>query len=64
MAGSVGYIVFVNGVAKVMEDAGWLDFSGTTGAQLFAVVGKYLDANPEQWNLPGRVLVYRALHAA
>lgn len=46
-----------------MWDAGWIDLKGITRGQQYAVVGKYLDANPEQWNLPAETLVYRALHA-
>ena len=53
---------FVQGAAQVMWDADWLDLTGTTYAQWSAVVGKYLDAHPEQWNLSAELLVYRAIH--
>jgi hypothetical protein len=54
---------FVQGAAQVMWDADWLELTGTTYAQWGAVVGKYLDEHPEQWNLQAELLVYRALHA-
>ena len=57
------YQGYVWGAATVMYNANWLDLTGITSGQLFAVVGKYLDANPEQWNLFAEVLIYRALYA-
>ncbi|MGA2478508.1 MAG: Rap1a/Tai family immunity protein [Spirochaetia bacterium] len=57
------YTGFVSSGAQVMLDAGWLSASGITYGQMAAVVGKYLDDHPEQWNLDAEVLVYRALYA-
>jgi hypothetical protein len=57
------YHGFVMGMAQVMWVADWIDLKGITQEQQNAVVGKYLDDHPEQWNLPAGVLVYRALHA-
>jgi len=58
------YRGFVTGAAEVMYDARWLDLSPATWGQLFAVVGAYLDANPDQWSLKAQILVFRALYAA
>ena len=58
------YIGFVMAASRVMYDEAWLNLENTTFGQRYAVVGKYLDANPEQWNQPAEVLVYRALYAA
>ena len=57
------YAGFVAGAAGVMNAADWLNLTNITWAQQQAVVGKYLDDHPEQWNLPAETLVYRALHA-
>ena len=57
------YTGFVSSGAQVMLDAGWISAFGMTYGQMAAVVGKYLDDHPEQWNLPAEVLVYRALYA-
>ena len=59
-----GYQSFIMGAAAVMYDADWLDLAGVTYGQEFAVVGKYLDEHPEQWNLSAERLVYLALYAA
>ena len=64
VTGQGKYIVFVAGSANVMADADWLNMGNTTWGQWCAVVGKYLDANPEQWNLEAQILVYRALYVA
>jgi len=54
---------FIIGAGAVMYDADWLDLAGVTYGQEFAVVGKYLDDHPEQWNLRAVKLVYLALYA-
>lgn len=56
-----GYVV---GAGQVMDDAHWVDLSNTTWGQWSEIVGKYLDAHPEQWNYPAQVLVYFALSKA
>jgi len=57
------YMGFVAAATRIMGDAQWLDIPRTSNlTQWAAIVGKYLDANPEQWNLNAEVLVYRALH--
>jgi hypothetical protein len=55
---------FVFGAARVMDASQWIDIPATvTFGQWLAVVGKYLDDHPEEWNLNAEVLVYRGLHA-
>jgi hypothetical protein len=58
------YSGFVIGAASVMYDLGWLDLRDITYGQWVAVVGKYLDANPEQWNRSAERLIFYALYAA
>lgn len=57
------YMGVVWGAAHVMRDANWIDLEGTTQGQMWAVVGKYLDDHPEQWNFSAEALVYLALYA-
>ena len=58
------YTGFVLGAANVMSAAQWIDIPVNAAlGQWLAVVGKYLDNHPGEWNLPAEVLVYRALHA-
>ncbi len=58
------YTGFVYGATRVMWAVQWLDPAPTsTLGQWLAVVGKYLDDHPEEWNLSAEILVYRALHA-
>jgi len=64
MVRSMEYVGFVTGAADVMYDADWLNLEGITYGQWCALVGKYLDDHPEQWNIKAVALVYRALHAA
>ena len=60
---AVEYMGFVEGAGRVMQDAGWLDLTRITYGQQFAVVGKYLEDHPEQWNLRAEVSVFWALYA-
>jgi hypothetical protein len=47
-----------------MAYARWTDIPGhVSGRQVVIVVGKYLDAHPEKWNLRAEELIYRALDA-
>jgi hypothetical protein len=57
------YMGFVLGASHVMVTAGWIYPSVGTVGQDLAVVGKYLENHPEQWNEFAEVLVYRALYA-
>ena len=57
------FIGFVSGAAVVMEDAQWIELTGTTVGQWLPVVGKYLDNHPEEWNMKAQISVYRALYA-
>lgn|GEM_PF-4090898 len=57
------YRGFVAGAVTVMGAVGWLRLENTTWGQWFALVGKYLDNHPEEWNAEAVVLVYRALYA-
>jgi len=58
------YGAFVLGAGSVMVTVDWIVFvPNTTYGQWFAIVGKYLDNHPEQWNLQPQVLVYLALSA-
>lgn len=57
------YTGLVSGAAQVMIDAGWISSEDKTYGQMAAVVGKYLDNHPEQWNLSAETLIYRSLYA-
>ena len=54
----------MDGAAWVMLDEGWLSLNGVTMEKCNAVVGKYLEKHPDQWDLDAVQLIYRALHAA
>ncbi|MGO9409622.1 MAG: Rap1a/Tai family immunity protein [Spirochaetia bacterium] len=56
----------VVGVVMMEESADLHLFSipsNALPAQIFAVVGKYVSAHPEEWNLPAAQLVVEALRA-
>jgi hypothetical protein len=58
------YEGFVLGAASVMQDFQWLDIPSTVSwGQQCTLVGKYLDAHPDQLNLRAEQLVYWALVA-
>ena len=68
IAGCLDAIEFTN---YVMEEAkygrGNMGFSipeNATLGQICSIVGKWLDNNPEKWNLPGQMLVVLALQEA
>lgn len=67
------YVGFVSGVAHTAAGIStvcdtsilrinWPDTA--TGGQLFAIVGKYLDAHPEKWDLDASLLVITACREA
>ena len=63
MDGAV-YMGFVFGVTMLMRDEKWLDIPKTAiPMQWYALVGKYLDDHPEEWNVNAERSVYRALYA-
>jgi len=45
-------------------DLGFELDSYVTLGQICSVIGKWLDNNPEKWNLPGNILVVQALQEA
>ena len=57
---SLQYMGYVVGVSEAM---GWLIEipTGTTVEQICHVVGKYLDAHPQDWHLPACTLVVAAV---
>lgn len=58
------FLGFVFGIALAGNDAQWFAIPGTVDAgQEEAIVGKYLDNHPEEWNLPAQTLVYKAFRA-
>jgi len=49
---------YVFGVVDVLEDAGYMCIpSNVKGRQLFAIVMKYIDNHPEEWNKTASYLV-------
>jgi len=49
---------YIFGVVDVLEDAGYICIpSNVTGRQLFAIVIKYIDNHPEEWNKTASYLV-------
>ncbi len=57
------FIGYVMGVADARSEA--LDIPmGVTQDQLCAIVGKYLESHPEEWNEIGSALVEKALRNA
>jgi hypothetical protein len=60
------YQYFVLGAVDAFYAAGELSFlpKGTTGQQLFNIVGQYVDAHPAEWTELAALLVYRALLTA
>jgi len=56
----VGYVTGVFDATEFLYDYP----DGLTKDQVAAIVGKYLDANPEEWSKGGPVLVIKALQEA
>jgi len=59
-----GYYGYVIGIADAYEGVFFSTPFNSTNKQLFAVVAKYLNENPEKWNEPARDLVINALQKA
>ena len=55
---------YIEGVADARNGIGFCISSGVTPGQIVAVTEKYLNAHPEQWNLPASPLVVAALKKA
>jgi hypothetical protein len=56
------FIGYVQGATDIAQDTKALLFpKGTSNGQLVAIVGKYLDNHPEEWNLKASSIVMRAL---
>jgi Rap1a immunity proteins len=58
------YWGFVEATKQIYQLNGGLDMPPSVAeGQVDAVVGKYLDDHPEEWNQPASVLVYKALRS-
>ena len=55
---------YVTGVADALDTIMFDIPEGTTKDQIVAIVGKYLEANPDKWQFGGSVLVVNALKGA
>lgn len=58
------YLGYIAGIVDTMQDIAFCAPASATYAQLGAVTKKYIEANPEQWNVNGAALVMRAIGAA
>lgn len=52
---------YVLGVADSFNGVGFELPATAKAGQLCAIVAKYLKDNPSEWNLPGSIIVFRAL---
>ena len=55
---------YINGVADTLNGTVVCAPNEVTDGQLVAVVSKYVDEHPEQWQVQANLLVGRALHQA
>lgn len=51
---------YVQGVCDTYDDLP----EGVTIGQLVTIVGRYLDTHPEEWHLPGSIIVRKAMTEA
>ncbi len=58
------FMGYVTGVADALDTIMFDIPVGTKKDQIMAIVGKYLENNPDKWRLNGNVLVVNALKAA
>lgn len=58
------YVAFVIGVSDSLDEKSFCLPEGSTVGQVCAVVAKYLNAHPEEWEKPGYILVAKALKQA
>ena len=58
------YILYIAGVADVLQSLGLIRAKGVTVGQHCAVVTKYLKANPEKWHQSALSLILEALFEA
>ena len=58
------YMGIVCGVARTGDGSMWQLPVGTTNAQLFAIVGRFLDAHPELWSESDVGVISLALYKA
>ena len=55
------YMGYVGGVADILQNFGLIRAEKATHGQYFAVVAKFLKANPEKWHQSAMILVVDAL---
>jgi hypothetical protein len=55
------YMGYVSGIADAFNEIAFKIPRNTKVNQLCAIVGKYLDNNPSEWNYTAQVLVTKAL---
>ena len=58
------YVGYVGGVVDTLDEIAFDIPVGVKLSQIHAIVGKYLDDHPSDWNLAADVLVTRALKKA
>lgn len=58
------YLGYVSGVTDTLDGIAFDIPDNVKMGQIYAIVGKYLDDHPSDWNLPADVLVTRSLEKA